>query len=470
MKQIPWTVAALVAVLAAASPSRAAAADSITVCHKPDGHALLVSVDASALPAHLAHGDYVATLLVSHSQPAAGDGVHFDSIGAALQAAHDSRVQHGEGVSAACRISILVDSGVYYGSTDPAAGETEHFPLIVDVPDITLQGALQMSIDTTGRPTGVAATAAITSLVPLEPLPVVNASSTPLIVVNAHPGGSTGDGFIVEGFDFQSGHDPAVDAGGQAIWTLRVGRVVIQGNRFDAGFTESLDLRAGSADVIQNYLSGTAGTCDICLSGPGAYRAIGNRLLAGGIPGITVDGPVALAVPAGIEPFPLPAEADTSATIVNNEVRDHQRLPVGVGIRVDALGTNASSVRSTVHAVIHDNLLVNNRFGMIIHAAFPAINTPLKGDLDVTLGGNVIEQSCQAPLLISFSRHTTALGLTNNPYLQNSTFQIALNGDVDWNDVWYGNPAGFGNTLIVDGTVIPNGIRQFYSAATCPGN
>jgi hypothetical protein len=35
--------------------------------------------------------------------------------------------------------------------------------------------------------------------------------------------------------------------------------------------------------------------------------------------------------------------------------------------------------------------------------------------------------------------------------------------------VWYGHPAGFGNTLLVDGTPIANGNRQFYDAVGCPG-
>jgi len=37
-----------------------------------------------------------------------------------------------------------------------------------------------------------------------------------------------------------------------------------------------------------------------------------------------------------------------------------------------------------------------------------------------------------------------------------------LNGNLDWADAWYGNPAGFGNTLIVDGQTIPNGARHFH--------
>jgi hypothetical protein len=142
---------------------------------------------------------------------------------------------------------------------------------------------------------------------------------------------------------------------------------------------------------------------------------------------------------------------------------------VGTGVRVDALGTGAPNVHNTVHAEIRDNLLQNNRFGLIVHAAFPVVGSALLSDVDVTLGGNQILGSCQAKLLVSLSRHTVALGLSGQPYLRNSTFQLALGGDLSWDDAWYGNAAGFGNTLIVDGVTIANGGRQFYSAAGCPG-
>ena len=172
-------------------------------------------------------------------------------------------------------------------------------------------------------------------------------------------------------------------------------------------------------------------------------------------------------MPAGVEAFTLPATAEIWADIRNNAVSGHLRTPVGVGIRMDAIGVSAPNVYGTIHAVVQDNLLVNNRFGMIVHAAFPVNNTNRNGNVELTLGGNVFQQTCQANLLVSLSRHTTGLGLNNAPYLLNSTFQLTLNGDLDWADAWYSHPAGFGNTLVVDGATIANGARQFYSAAGC---
>lgn len=453
-----------------AAPLSRSASGKADVCHDPAAGGRILEVGLPALPAHLRHGDYVSTLIVNHDADGPADGVHFATIGAALGSAAASRAAAGEQESGACRITIEVPAGTYRGTVGTASGTLEHFPLIVDVPDITLHGALVMGLDDARRATGESTTGEESVLTPVEPLPFVNLLSTPIIIANGHPGGSAGNGLVVEGFVFQSGNPPlAAPGGGQAVLSLRANRLTIRGNRVEGGFTESFDLRAGSADVIQNHLYGTAGTCDVCLAGPGRYRAEGNRLLAGGIPGIGASPTVAIPTPPEVEPYVLPASAEVWAEIRNNEVRDHTRTPVGVGIRMDAVGIGAPNVHGTIHAIVHDNLLVNDRFGMIVHGAFPVANTDRRGDVDLTLGGNVFEGTCQAKLYVAFSRHTFGLGMpVNATRLQNSTFRLTLNGDVSWDDAWFYHPAGFGNTLVVNGAEIPNGTRQFYDGVGCP--
>jgi len=443
--------------------------DKVAICHHTGSGVDYLDVAQRALAGHLGHGDYVTTLRVSHDFSETGDGVHFARIGDALGAARAGRLARGELTAAACRITIAVSAGVYRGTAiGPASGEVEHFPFIVDVPAITLRGALVMGVDAAGRATGVGTTDDETTLRSIEPLPTINGAPTPIVVANSHPGGSAGSGLTVEGFVFQSGAQPALAPAGLGVLSVRATGLTIRGNRFES-FGSAVDLRASSGDVVQNQAEGT-GACDLCLVGPGTYRAIGNRVLEGGIEGIITGPVVVLPLPSGVEPYDLPATSETWAEIRNNEVRDHRRLPAGAAIRVDAQGLGAPNVHAAVHAAIQDNRLVNNRFGIIVHAGFPAAGTDLKGDVDVTLSGNAIEQSCQAKLLVALSRHGTALGLANGPYLRNSTFSLSLAGDVSWNDVWFSHPAGFGNTLTVDGQAIPNGNRQFYSATECPGN
>ncbi len=460
----------LLTVDAVPTMGRISAADRVALCHKPGQSPGIIEVAGAALRAHLGHGDYVTTLLVNHDEPATDDGVHFRRIADAIATARAGRLARGESGVAACRITIVAAADRYEGTTNLATGDQEQFPLIIDVPDVTLRGALAMEIDGSGRATGTSSTGLETVLAPITRLPVVAGSSTPLIIANGHPSGSRGNGLIVEGFVFTSGPNPSVDVGGQGILGIRVNDIIIRGNRFEAGFTETVDLRASSGDVLQNHLRGTAGSCDVCLAAPGRYRAIGNRLLTGGVPGITTSAVVGLPLPAVVEPYTLPETAEVWSEVRNNEVRDHLRTPVGVGIRVETVGTQAPNVRNTVHSIIQDNLLSSNRFGIIIHAGFPVNGTTLVGDANVTLGGNVIENSCQTKVLVTFSRHQRSLGLnTTLPYLQNSTYALALNGDVAWTDVWFDHPASRGNALVVDGTPVANGSRQFYSAAGCPG-
>jgi hypothetical protein len=172
----------------------------------------------------------------------------------------------------------------------------------------------------------------------------------------------------------------------------------------------------------------------------------------------------------GIEDYLLPTSATVDAILVNNEVRDHLRTPVGVGIRVAAVGVGANTVVGLSRVEARENVLVNNRFAMIVEAGFPALNTPRRGDVELTLHGNIFSASCQNNFLVSFARHTTGLGITipPTPYLLNSSFTLSLGGDIAWDDVWYSHPAGFGNTLTVDGVVIPNGSRNAYEGPrTC---
>jgi hypothetical protein len=153
-----------------------------------------------------------------------------------------------------------------------------------------------------------------------------------------------------------------------------------------------------------------------------------------------------------------------TASITNNAVVAHLARPVGVGVRVGALGVGAPNVVGTIEVSVANNLLDGNTFGMIVEAAFPVASGSLRGDIDLTASGNTVTRSCQHDLLVSFSRHTTGLGLTNQPYLRNTTYSLTLGSEFSWDDAWYADPAGFGNTLKVNGQTIANGTRQSYDA------
>ena len=97
-----------------------------------------------------------------------------------------------------------------------------------------------------------------------------------------------------------------------------------------------------------------------------------------------------------------------------------------------------------------------------MEGGYTEFGSALKGDISATLTNNQFTGSCQRDLLVSMSRHTTALGLSYAPYLRQSTFQLVLNRDLRWDDAWFSNPDGYGNALVVDSTPIPTGVRQAY--------
>ncbi|MDQ4045312.1 MAG: hypothetical protein M3173_07680, partial [Chloroflexota bacterium] len=213
------------------------------------------------------------------------------------------------------------------------------------------------------------------------------------------------------------------------------------------------------------------GTCGLCLFGPGGYSVTNNRDVGpGGIPGILIWAAVLRPVPPMVEQYVLPASALVTATVKNNEIRNHQAVPVGAGLRIAAIGVGAPDVVGSARVVAEYNNLVNNRFGLILEAGFPVANTQLRGDIEVWLAGNNITGNCQNGMLVTLSRHTTGLGLQAGPTLKSSIYRIHLaedeiSGDIAWSDVWYSHPAGHGNTLIVDGQIIENGSRIAYDAA-----
>jgi len=446
------------------------------LCHAPQRGGQLIEVSDAARGAHFAHGDYIARLVVDPSVDRAQDTVHFGRITDAVLAARATRIAHSEKLTAACRITIDVAAGTYTGSFDLGAdGVWERFPIIIDVPDVTLRGALQMQVDARGRATGEGTTTTrVSSLVPDRPT-VFLPNTEAMIVVVGHPGGFAGNGTVIEGFAFQSGRSDGT-SGGMGIIALRARDLVIRGNRFEPGLTTAGDLRSSSARISENHVRQLGVNCTFCLAGPGEYVATGNRFVDGGLGGIYVSATLAhmpfslgAAPVTAVEPDVLPPGATVTATIRNNDIRGHARLPVGFAVRVLALGPGSSQVPQVTEVFIEENDMIGNTFGVIADAGFPSVNSQMRADLDIRMKGNRIEQSCQANLLIAFTRHTGALDVTSNPYLRNATFRLELSEDLRWEDAWFAHPSGLANTLIVNGVPAANGIRQFFDAATCPG-
>ncbi len=448
--------------------------ERVSVCHTSDLVSTVKELPLAALKGHRDHGDYVTSLRVS-PQATEGDGIHFRRITDALAAARDTRQERGETDQGSCRITIDVSADNYRGSIVQSADVTlEQFPLVIDMPDVTLRGALAMPLDASGKATGVGSGDVATTLTPTAALTGggTSGNSQNILVVNGRVNGARGHRAIVEGFRLVSGRAPG-DAvvGGIGILVLRAQGVSIAGNQFESGFASAVDLRASGGTVERVYTSGLGSSCDICVAGPGEYVVRDNRIIGGGTPGILILPAVLLSVPASLEQYTLPATATVTALVQNNEVRAHTRQPVGVGLRVGAVGVGAQTVAGTARVTAIDNDLIGNTFGIIVEAAFLSQTDPTRrrGDIHLTTSGNTITGSCQHDVLVAMSNSQTALGIQNGAYLINSSYTLTLGSDIDWNNAWYAHAAGTGNSLIVNGQAIANGIVQAYDPTrSCP--
>ncbi|MBL8984417.1 MAG: hypothetical protein JNL26_19685 [Gemmatimonadetes bacterium] len=422
-----------------------------------------------------ARGGYVARLLVDR-EITRTPGVVFRRITDALAQARATRRQAGA-AAGGCRISILVSPGTYVGTTGvPADSAVEQLPLTIDMPSISLLGAYEMRLSAAGRATGPSAGARATVLTASPALalgrgaPNESRYSEPLIVVDAD-GDRLGNDARIEGFVFRTGSaDSATATAGVGVMSLRATGLEVVGNSFEGNFTERVDVRSGGALVERNYSSGPGGTCDICINGPGTTFVVrSNTLLDGGIPGVLVLPALVLPLPPGLTQVVPPGLSATSVVIDNNDVSGHQRVPVGAGYRIGALGNGAPGTQGNVAVTVTRNRSSNNRFGLIVEAGFPVAGAPLRGDVTVTASGNTFTASCQADLLVSLSRHTVGLGLASLPYLRNSTYALALGPELPFASAWYAHPAGQGNTLRVNGVDVPPGTRAPYDATRpCP--
>lgn len=479
--RLPWLVT--LAVVAACAdragpaglaPSAASLGQSVTVCHR-SAAPRTIGIAPAALRAHLAHGDHLARLVVDPADPRVGDGVHFARITDAVDAVRAVRLARGERTAAACRITIEVAAGRHLGTFDgPGDATIERYPIILDVPDLTLRGALRIARDARGRallPGPAVPTTLLEPDRPLDFLPVTEA----MILVVGHPGGSVGSGAVIEGFTFGSARTDG-SAGGMAIISLRAPGLVVRGSAFGPGLSSALDAREGGVVAEANVAEGLGPNCALCLVGPGRLVARDNRIVDGGLGAIYVGAAIAhlpfslgAAPVTDVAPAVLPSAAAASARIENNLVTGHRRLPIGFALRMLGIGPASSGVPQETTVEVVGNEFTGNTFNLVVDAGFPMNGTLRRGDVSLRLEGNTIHGGCQRDLLVAFTRHTGALGVTTNPYLLSSTYRLDLGGDLRWDDAWFAHPTGFGNRLLVEGQEVPHGAVVAYDPARpCP--
>jgi len=467
----------LATLLGSCSESSAPTGETLSVCHISGSTGTLIDIKASELMEYQSRGDYVARLTVKKGGASNGDGIHFARITDALSSARAGRMSRGETVSAKCRITITVAPGLFVGSVSETDNSSvEELPLTIDVPDITLLGSFVMPVDAEHRASGnssagAPATTLVASpgLISIKTGNALDKYAEPLIVVNGHPNGPHGDGAVIEGFVLQSGND-AVGAvvGGNAVWAMRAKNLMVRGNRIEGGFSEPVEMRASIGSVEKNFLTGKGGSCALCLFGPGEYQVTSNTQTGPtGRLAVLIFPTIYTAVPPNVEQLVLPSTALVRAMVSNNIFTDHQEVPFGIGVRVAAVGPGAPQVVGIAQVVVQGNDLSHNRFAIVAEAGFLVANTVQTGSIDLTLDSNILDWSCEVGLLVAFNSQATAISSLPGLSTRNSAYSIDLGDNIPWGSVWYSHPAGSGNTLRVDGSMIESGSRSLYDPKGC---
>lgn len=443
------------------APSMALAARSsaekLTVCHiNEDGAGSLKSLPASALRGHIGHGDYTVDWEVDKTADFT-DESHFLRITDALAAADSTRRAHGEKLSAFCRITITVGPGTYQGAFEASSVLTdERLPLLIRVPDLTVTGGLRMSLDASNRATDQSLSEAdVTTLAPNRAM-VNTPKLDAMIVVTYAADGYAGNGITINGFAFASGQPAgSTTNGGYGIFSMQVKDLVVSGNRFAPLIHTAIDLRATSATVQRNHARGLGASCGFCFAGPGNYQVRDNTVVNGVRVGMFFVPVIGVAVPAVVTQYTPQASEAITADVTNNSITDHTRHNVGLATGIRILSAGVAGVTQSSTITLSNNSVLRNSFGVMVDGGFGVAGT--RGDAVVTLSGNAIAQSCRTDLLLAFSGPNRALNTNSNSnHVENSTYTITRGGNVSDARTWIDHPAGWGNTLIVDGSTVGN--------------
>src|SRR5437667_1101608 len=356
-----------------------------------------------------------------------------------------------------------------------AAGQyVETLPIVLDVPNMRLEGATVLTTDSKGIPTG-SVNAAESRIVAKPVLAGYNTNS--LLIIGPTSTDLTGNGVTVQGLVLDAGNAGNA-VGGLDILVDRVANFSIRRNIVTGAAGLGVDARAASGVIEENFFVGNGAGGSMAAgnkSSPASYWFRKNRVVNNKSEGVGVAGSNL----GGSNPVLLPVAPGTifdsvTAVISGNDVRDNNQIPnftSGIRLLVIVPTIPVPQAAGNLSVSVTDNTIANNALGVSIDAGFPDRTDPRlwTGNLRASFDGNSISGSKLTPALITFTRNEAATQPSKPKYwkyLQDSTFTISdPNGDL--NGYWFDHPAVdpidgrfLNNVLVVNGLTIPNG-RNF---------
>ena len=390
-------------------------------------------------------------------------------------------------------ITIHVAPGTYSGSYSSARLNREPglelLPILINVPNLTLRGATKLLQDVSELPTG-AQPGTETVITTDEVVSSPNFTASLILIAPTTDGGS-GDGVTVSGFILDPQATVNLPRDGvpelQSIWLDRVAHFEVRQNIVMRS-GDGVRSRMSSGTVSGNLFVGNGFAGAYLSGGNGAYpanvRIIGNRgfnnVRGGAMLGafgntIPLDlGANTLQSPAVIltvDPASWPSLL--TATVNDNDFSGN----VVYGLRCGAYPPDnyyklKANLTARLEANVSGNLFNGNQnYGLVLDASFPpprSDKNAVSARFDLVLQNNALTGNGRATALFTFERFTVSLGtdsLKDFKYLSGSLYNLNdTEGETLGFD--YDNPlmdpfdgTVLNNSLIINGTVMPSGIK-----------
>jgi hypothetical protein len=364
-------------------------------------------------------------------------------------------------------IVIHVAAGTYAGSFTNSNKHVEMLPIVINVPNVVLQGATALAVDSSGLPIGVANNGPESTIVSNDNPKDLSAA---LVTVTHTTDGGAGNGVTIRGFSFSG------IKGLMGIIVDHVTNFAITGN-YMYGSYSNIYTRAAIGSVTGNLLI-NANTAGFLGEGgtvlfPSRVSIYGNEINNDGEIGVVgVDYPADLTLNLGLSGLTaLPYNFGGSSPdlpsgmtllVTDNDISQNK---LGVRLFVAPFVPNANAVLGpgmpTLSATIIDNSIVkNHQYGLDVDGGdAPTGFAPYSGSVFVTLLANLFKGNEAQPALFTFYNFFDTIGGTlEQGFLQQATYDIVdLDGELTSFD--YDNPtidttsgAPLNNTLTVNGS------------------
>jgi hypothetical protein len=374
-------------------------------------------------------------------------------------------------------IVIHVAPGTYVGSYSPpgSATQMELLPIVLNMPNVVLSGATVLALDARGLPTGIVPGTPETLLTSADPLGYPGQT---LVAIISTTDGGTGNGVTVTGFSFDQ---PIADHYGTAVFADHVSGFAIQGNWMrNAG--KQVNIRFSSGTLEGNLVTDSPNGAGIYIAaGSPSYPAVvtvrTNRSVHNGEHGLQAFASVQHKDPdLGRTRFTALSQSLTKAEahsldveITGNDFSQNQNLGLRLMIVSPSYFFNPGDdvFPPTLTATVSGNSMNGNgNYGLDIEGGDTknAGSKAFNGNFVGTFSGNELIDNGRNGTIFTYTFGNIPPS-DSSIYLRDSVFQaLDLDGELAGFD--YANPlldpidgAPLNNTLIVNGAVIPPGIK-----------